>query len=229
MFPPGGPIQTELSLLQTGLSLLQTGLSEHASFWPGSTLTATQTQVDSHNNAMLSEWPTWTLCRQLAFMAHLIWESGGLRFTVEQDTAKRNNCQCCQLAPPSCATCQTCATDGKQFHGGGHVQLSHCHNHLACGNARKINGDPNCFCNNPDIVAVNCAWDASAWCFETNVPGTTGAFGLSTKAIDGEMECLPKVTTNNCVGSTPQKRHQIFKVLADAVGVTGCSEVGCHN
>jgi hypothetical protein len=90
-----------------------------------------------------------------------------------------------------------------------------------------INGDPDYFYNNPNVVAnLPYAIDSGAWYFETIVKDNSGSFGLTTKDINGPIECI---SSNNYVGSTPQKRYQIFEALATKVGLTGYSEGGCYN
>ena len=64
--------------------------------------------------------------------------------------------------------------------------------------------------------------DSGAWFFETIVTDRTGQFGLTTRAINGNLECFS--------GSIVAKqRYDIFVALASAVGMTGYSEAGCYN
>ena len=65
--------------------------------------------------------------------------------------------------------------------------------------------------------------DSGAWFFETNVTDETGKFGLTTKAINGPLECSSGSST------TAKHRYEIFVALASAVGMTGYSESGCYN
>ena len=82
-----------------------------------------------------------------------------------------------------------------------------------------VNGDPDFFYNNPDVVAGQYAWDSADWFFQTNVHDDSGEFGLTTNAINGPLECPGSATA--------QKRYEIFDALAQQVGLTGYSSSGC--
>ena len=82
-----------------------------------------------------------------------------------------------------------------------------------------VNGDPDFFYNNPDVVAGKYAWDSADWVFQATVTDDSGQFGLTTQAINGNIECP---------GSTlAQNRYEIFDALAKQVGMTGYSSSGC--
>lgn len=85
-----------------------------------------------------------------------------------------------------------------------------------------INGDPEYFYKNPELVATQYAMDSSAWFFETNVRDNSGRFGETTKSINGAIECSPGYT-----GNVPRRRYEIFDGIAKAVGLTGYSSEGC--
>lgn len=105
------------------------------------------------------------------------------------------------------------------------LQLSWCANYKAYGANRMYQGDADLFYNQPELVATDdfIAMDSAAWFFETIVTDTTGQFGLTTKAINGQQECS---------GGSSEKakmRYEIFVALANAVGLSGYSESGCYN
>ena len=86
-------------------------------------------------------------------------------------------------------------------------------------------GDADLFYNQPELVATDdfIAMDSAAWFFETIVTDTTGQFGLTTKAINGQQECS---------GGSSEKakmRYEIFVALANSLGLSGYSESGCYN
>jgi predicted chitinase len=200
---------------------LQAGLSKYNSL-QGHNTQATQSLVDSINSVTTS----YSLYRQLAFIAHTIWESGGYQYNEELAA----------ITPPYSARddYQTCdwntgavATNGKVFYGRGYMQLSWCANYKAYGKNRMINNDPDYFYKNPELVAqLPFSIDSGAWYFEQRVQDNSGRFGLTTKDINGPLECY---SGNNIVGSKPQKRYQIFVALANKIGLTGYAEGGCYN
>jgi hypothetical protein len=64
--------------------------------------------------------------------------------------------------------------------------------------------------------------DSAAWFFETIVTDNSGQFGLTTRDINGAIECSASFN-----GDTPQNRYEIFDALAQAVGLTGYNRNGC--
>lgn len=175
--------------------------------------------MDEINTATQS----YSLYRQLAFVAQTIWESGGYQYTEELAAinppyANRENYQDCDWNAPGIQY----PANGKYFYGRGYMQLSWCANYRAYGAGRLVNGDPEYFYKNPDLVATTYAMDSSAWFFENNVSDDSGNFGATTKDINGAIECSPGYT-----GDAPQKRFEIFKALAEKVGLTGYSSNGC--
>ena len=64
--------------------------------------------------------------------------------------------------------------------------------------------------------------DSGAWFFEAVVTDRSGRFGLTTRDINGALECFS--------GSTiARQRYDVFVAIATAVGMTGYSEGGCYN
>jgi predicted chitinase len=200
---------------------VQAGLNKWVSLQGGPPLRATQDTVNTLNSVTSS----MSLYQQMAFLANAIWESGGLRFTEEQAAVEfpystKSNYQRCDW------NTNEQASNGKNFYGRGYMQLSWCANYKAYGRDRMVNNDADYFYNNPETVATTYAWDSAAWFFDTNVSDNTGNFGLTTQAINGNLECM---SSNNYIGSVPQKRYQIFEALAAQVGLTGYAEGGCYN
>ena len=64
----------------------------------------------------------YSLYRQVAFVAHTIWESGSYQFTQELNTANHGNYQDCDANQPGL----NAPTTGKLYYGRGYLQvLSH--------------------------------------------------------------------------------------------------------
>ena len=179
---------------------------------------ATQALVDQINAATKG----YILYRQLAFVAHTIWESGGYQYkeelaAIQEPYTNKYAYQDCDAN----ANGTQLPPNGKPFYGRGYIQLSWCYNYKAYGAGRKVNGDPDYFYKNPELVATTYAMDAAAWFFESSVTDESKQFGVTTKAING-LECAPGYT-----GNTPQKRYTIFDALAKKTGLTGYSSAGC--
>ena len=71
--------------------------------------------------------------------------------------------------------------------------------------------------------------DSAAWFFESEVPDTSGQFGLTTKKINGDLECIGGTNVTPEGIDKARKRYEIFEAIAKAVGMTGYSETGCYN
>jgi chitinase len=165
----------------------------------------------------------YSLYRQLAFIAQTIWESGGFQYTEEVAAtiapfSTRDAYQDCDWNTPGLQL----PNNGKYYYGRGYMQLSWCANYKAYGSARNVDGDPDYFLNNPELVATIYAMDSAAWFFESEVTDDSGQFGSTTRDINGAIEC-----SASYIGNTPQKRYQIFDALAQAVGLTGYNTNGC--
>lgn len=198
---------------------VQVGLDTYTRLQGGS-LTASQSLVDEINSSTQG----YSLYRQLAFVAHSIWESGGYQFSeelaaIEPPFANREAYQDCDWNTEGTQF----PDNGKFFYGRGYLQLSWCANYRAYGAARLVNGDPDFFYNSPELVATTYAMDSAAWFFEVNVSDDSGQFGATTNSINGAIECSPGYT-----GDAPQKRFEIFDSLAKQVGLTGYSSSGCN-
>jgi len=161
----------------------------------------------------------YSLYRQIAFIAQTIWESGGYRYNEE--LAATTGSQSTRFNYQQC-TDGSIAPTSKAYYGRGFIQLSWCYNYEAYGRARNVNGNRDYFKQNPDLVAqLPYAVDSAAWFFESNVPDNSGQFGLTTRSINGGIEC------NGSGHHAPPKRYQIFEALAQRVGLTGYSSAGC--
>jgi hypothetical protein len=185
----------------------------------GDSVAVSQQIVDVINGVTRTN--SYSLYRQIAFVAHTIWESGSYQYKEELDTANYGSYQACDPSNPN-----DLPTTGKQYYGRGYLQLSWCYNYKAYGAGRMFNGDPNLFYNQPELVAEDefYAMDSAAWFFETNVLDTSGQFGRTTKAINGALECSVGGATDKA-----RKRYEVFVALANAVGLSGYSESGCYN
>jgi predicted chitinase len=180
---------------------------------------ATQDLVNTLNAVTKS----YSIYRQLAFVAQTIWESGAYRYREEIAATTGCTTTACTKYDYQRCTDQSIVPNGdRAYYGRGYIQLSWCYNYEAYGRARLVNGDPNYFKNNPNIVAqLPYVVDSAAWFFETNVKDTSGQFGLTTKDINGAIEC------NGSGHQVPPKRFQIFEAMAQRVGLTGYSAAGC--
>lgn len=175
---------------------------------------ATQELVNTINDVT----KTYTLYRQLAFVANTIWESGAYKYVEE---IKATTGCCTRYDYQLCADGSYAPNGGPLYYGRGYILLSQCYNYEAYGRARLVNGDPNYFKNNPNVVAqLPYAVDATVWFFDTNVADQSGQFGLTTRSINGGIEC-------GTGHHAPPKRFQIFEAMAQRVGLTGYSAAGC--
>mmetsp|Transcript_4483 Transcript_4483/g.12880 ORF Transcript_4483/g.12880 Transcript_4483/m.12880 type:complete len:257 (-) Transcript_4483:197-967(-) len=172
----------------------------------------------------------YTLYRQLAFVAHTIWESVAYTY-VEEIAATQGS----QWAKANYQDCDW-ATDGIQYpenpnnyyYGRGYLQLSWCANYKSYGADRAIQSnnditDPNLFYDHPELVATKeYAMDSASWFFQDQVHNYNGQFGWTTRAINGWLECA-----DNGDREIADKRYALFKHLADVVGMVGYSPDGC--
>jgi hypothetical protein len=196
---------------------VQAGLDRYNSL-QGGNQRASQSIVDQINAATRG----YSLYRQLALVAHTIWESGGFQYreelaAINPPFTNRAAYQDCDWSAPGTQF----PSNGKFFYGRGYLQLSWCANYRAYGQARMVNGDPEYFYKNPELVATTYAMDSAAWFFDSNVRDNSGSFGLTTKAINGAIEC------NGSGSATPDKRFAIFDALGKKVGLTGYNSGGC--
>ncbi|KAI2505082.1 Chitinase class I [Fragilaria crotonensis] len=212
----GGSFPINSSARTLTIADVQAGLDRYNSL-QGGNQRATQSIVDQINAATRG----YSVYRQLALVAHTIWESGGYQFreelaAINPPFTNRANYQDCDWSAPGTQF----PANGKFFYGRGYMQLSWCANYRAYGRARMVNGDPEYFYKNPELVATTYAMDSAAWYFDSNVKDNSGSFGLTTKDINGQLEC-------NGGSARPAKRYAIFEALAKKVGMTGYNSGGC--
>jgi hypothetical protein len=155
-------------------------------------------------------------------VGHAIWESGAFQYreelaAINPPFTNRASYQDCDWSADGIQL----PPNGKLFYGRGYMQLSWCANYKAYGRARMVNGDPDFFYKNPELVATTYAMDSADWFFSTIVKDNSGSFGSTTKDINGAREC------NGTGSPTPAKRYAIFEALAKKVGLTGYNSGGC--
>ncbi|XP_015189952.1 PREDICTED: acidic endochitinase SP2-like [Polistes dominula] len=115
---------------------------------------------------------------------------------------------------------------GKSYHGRGFIQLSWPGNYeqasLSLGYGYKLY-------ENPELVSKNVKLAAkiSMWYWKTKVrpvAGDMSKFGLTTKAINGALECRGQNVDKS------KNRYRIYKALARELGIRNMSsECGCYN
>jgi len=152
------------------------------------------------------------------FLAQIMWESGGLIYKSELACAQ-NNCAGSYV--------DSVGLPDKFYFGRGYMQLTWGANYQKASQA-LYNDDR--LLQNPEQVASDekAAWDVSFWYWNAMVKPTLGSsnqFGVSTKAINGALEC----------GSGPNidRARKRFQVYAEVLKVFDPSqtpvETGCYN
>ncbi len=104
--------------------------------------------------------------------------------------------------------------------------MTHCYNYRTC--SEDLYGDDR-LVNNPDMVASddNRAMATALWFWSKNVHSvaTSGQFGSTTRAINGDLECTPNGDTNKA-----RQRWNRFNQCLQANGEMdlGQKEGGCY-
>ncbi len=156
-----------------------------------------------------------------AFLANVSHETGGLVYTVEQNTANY---------PSYCDTSQSygCPAGTAAYYGRGPIQLSWNFNYKAAGDALGID-----LLNNPNLVATDAAvsWKTGLWYWNTQSgPGTmtphsaivNGAgFGETIRSINGALECNGNNTAEM------QDRVSLFQKFTGILGATPVGSSTC--
>lgn len=150
-------------------------------------------------------------------MAQLIHESGGFQFK-EEITCKETKC------PGSYV--DNVGLPDRHYYGRGFIQLTWGANYRDASKALGL-GDE--LLKNPDEVATNTKYsvDVSTWYWETRVRpvlGNSNQFGLTTKAINGGIEC------SGGPNERAQKRYAFYQKIADVMKIQNKAvENGCYN
>lgn len=152
------------------------------------------------------------------FLAQLAHESGGFAH-IEEIACKSGG---------GCAGQYGTGAPGKSYHGRGFIQLSWPDNYK---NASKDLGMGDKLYQTPEVVAsdVDIGMKVSIWYWDKRVVTFPGVkekkqFGLTTKAINGELECK-----NNANIDKSKRRYALYKSIAKEMGITNlASESGCY-
>jgi predicted chitinase len=156
--------------------------------------------------------------RELAmFLTQVLWESDGLRAKVEYK-CRTNGCPKeyrHKLDKP-----------GKKYFGRGYIQLTWAYNYKAC--SRDLYKDDRLL-KHPGSVGRDevLSWATAAWFWKKNVHKVTnsGRFGLTTKAINGALECGKGPNVKKA-----RIRFQKYRKVFKAFGLSGKPlEGGCYN
>ena len=143
------------------------------------------------------------------FLAQILHESGGLKYTAE--------IKCKDTGCPGDYPLTGIGKPGKHYFGRGYIQLTWDYNYQKASKA--LFGD-NRLVDNPDQVATNdeYAWGTSFWFWDTNVHSAAGVqqgqFGAATNAINGPLECKQKSNPG-----AVQKRNDNYGKCLKAFGI----------
>nr|ALV66657.1 putative endochitinase [Muscidifurax raptorellus] len=151
------------------------------------------------------------------FLAQLIHESGGFQFR-EEIACRETHCPGQYV--------DNVGLPGKHYYGRGFIQLTWGANYKAASQGLGM-GDY--LLQNPEVVAkdTKIAVLVSVWYWKERVRpvvGDSNKFGLTTKAINGALEC------SGGWNEQAANRYQYYLKVADALGVKNkASESGCYN
>lgn len=157
--------------------------------------------------------------RELAmFLAQILWESDGLQSKIEYACS----------GPDGCPYSYKSMTDepGKQYFGRGYIQLTY------SGNYRAASYDlfkDDRLLKNPELIVEDdyVSWATAFWFWKTNVGYYLGVeegkFGVTTKAINGALECN---------GQDTQKAKSRFRIYTKVLKAFNIDEIpeesGCY-
>ncbi|XP_043503233.1 acidic endochitinase SP2-like [Polistes fuscatus] len=151
------------------------------------------------------------------FLAQTAHETHGFFYIEERDYLGK---------PGKIATQYGTGAPGKSYHGRGFIQLTWPDNYRAASRALGM-GDR--LYRNPELVSqdISLAARVSSWYWRDRVrpkAGNMRKFGLTTKAINGALECRGLNVDQS------KNRYRIYKAIARATGVENlASECGCYN
>lgn len=151
------------------------------------------------------------------FLAQLAHESGGFVYVEEIACAGKD-----------CTSQYGTGAPGKSYHGRGFIQLSWSANYKSAGSGIGVGDD---LYNDPDQVAtsIETGMKVSVWFWKNKVETVSGVsdgtqFGLTTKAINGALECRGSNEDQS------KKRYTIYKAMCTEFGVTNpAAESGCYS
>lgn len=146
-------------------------------------------------------------------ITQFIHESGGFQFKEEVACQSGNHCAGQYV--------DQVGHKDKSYYGRGFIQLTWGANYKAAGEALGVD-----LLEHPELVSqTDMACKTSLWYWDTNVHPRVGDcknFGVTTKAINGALEC----------GSPNERAHhryEIYQKVARTMGVDVASERGCYN
>nr|ALV66648.1 putative endochitinase 3 [Melittobia sp. EOM-2016] len=155
---------------------------------------------------------------QAMFLAQLLHESAGFRYTEELKCLTGNKCAGKYV--------DKVGLSGKKYYGRGYMQLTWGANYKAASQALGL-GDK--LLREPELVATNkkYAMLVSVWFWDARVRpvlGSSNQFGRTTKAINGGECKYPKYH------SRAQNRWKIYLKVAEAFSIKNkAEESGCYN
>ncbi|MEV7603189.1 chitinase [Kitasatospora sp. NPDC089797] len=156
-----------------------------------------------------------------AFLANVGHETGGLRYTVEQNTA--NYPTYCDTGRP-----YGCPAGHAAYYGRGPLQLSWNFNYKAAGDALHID-----LLHNPNLVQTDprVSWKTALWYWNTQSgPGSMTAhhamvsgagFGQTIRSINGALECNGRNTAQM------RDRVDLYQKFAKILGTSPGAGLTC--
>lgn len=153
------------------------------------------------------------------FLAQVIVESDGLR--------NRREYRCAQDNCPNDYRNPETDVPGQYYYPRGYLPITGSPEYSAASQA--VFGD-NRLVEDADSVArdEDIAWKTAFWFWQTKVTTADGygtAFGVSTKVLNGDAECVRPDGTN-----AARHRYEIYGLVRSALGLSGPGdERGCYN
>lgn len=152
-------------------------------------------------------------------LAQFLYESNGLVSKREAGCDKGKGC-------PDKYSFPECDIAGQEYYGRGYLKIRGCKPYVLASLDLYTSLE---LLFEPDLVAKNdsVAWDTSFWFWRENVhtkPGLPfGLFGVTTRAINGNLECDGPLT------DLAKKRFEVYKIVRKAFGYhTEANDKGCY-